>query len=141
MLSAKAHYGLKAVIYLAKGAGQGSIQAKEIASTQNVPVRYLELLLSQLKKARLINSNRGKLGGYYLARPASAISAYDVIIALEGRITFISSHESSSDKDRIDMAVTTFWKQAENSLVEYLKQSSIEDLLQKADLNEQMYYI
>ena len=140
MLSAKAHYGLKAIIYLAKSAGQGSIQAKEIASTQSVPVRYLELLLSQLKKARLINSNRGKLGGYYLARPASSISAYDVIIALEGRITFISSHESS-DKDRIDMAVTTFWKQAEDSLVEYLKQSSIEDLLQKADLKEQMYYI
>ena len=140
MLSAKAHYGLKAVIYLAKSAGQGSIQAKEIASTQNVPVRYLELLLSQLKKARLINSNRGKLGGYYLARPASAISAYDVIIALEGRITFISSHESS-DKDRIDMSVTTFWKQAEDSLVEYLKQSSIEDLLQKADLNEPLYFI
>lgn len=140
MLSAKAHYGLKAVIYLAKNAGKGSIQAKEIASTQSVPVRYLELLLSQLKKARLINSNRGKLGGYYLAKPGSVLTAHEVIIALEGRISFISSHESN-DRDRIDLAVTSFWKQAEENLVTYLKETSIDDLLQKADLDEQMYYI
>jgi len=65
MFSAKAHYGLKAIIYLAQNTGKGPIQAKEIAVTQSVPVRYLELLLSQLKKARLINSNRGKLGDIY----------------------------------------------------------------------------
>jgi len=140
MFSAKAHYGLKAIIYLAKSAGKGPIQAKEIAVTQNVPVRYLELLLSQLKKARLINSNRGKLGGYYLAKPSPTIKVFDVIIALEGRITFVSSHEKN-ENDRIEMAVSGFWKQAEDNLVDYLQQTSIEDLLLKADTDEQMYYI
>jgi Rrf2 family protein len=140
MFSAKAHYGLKAIIYLAKGAGKGPIQAKEIAETQNVPVRYLELLLSQLKKARLINSNRGKLGGYYLAKPSSNISVFDIIVALEGRISFVTSHEVN-ENDRIELAVTGFWKKAEDNLISYLQQSSIEDLLQKAESDEQMYYI
>ncbi len=140
MFSAKAHYGLKAIIYLAKNAGKGPIQAKEIAVTQNVPVRYLELLLSQLKKARLINSNRGKLGGYFLAKPASSITVFDVVSALEGKITFISSHEGNND-DRVELTVSGFWKQAEDNLVEYLQKTNIEHLQQKAETDAQMYHI
>ncbi len=140
MFSAKAHYGLKAAIFLAQNAGKGPVQAKEIAVTQKVPVRYLELLLSQLKKARLINSNRGKLGGYYLARPASSISVYDVVTALEGRINFVSSHEEN-ENDPVEMAVGEYWKQAEESLVNYLKQNSVEDMRQRATSDEHMYHI
>jgi len=140
MFSAKAHYGLKAIIYLAKSAGKGPIQAKEIAVTQNVPVRYLELLLSQLKKARLINSNRGKLGGYYLSKSASAITIYDVVSSLEGKISFVSSHETK-EGDAIETAVSDFWKKAEDNLITYLQQTNIEDLLHKASTGEQMYYI
>jgi Rrf2 family cysteine metabolism transcriptional repressor len=140
MFSAKAHYGLKAVIFLAQGAGKGPIQAKEIAVSQKVPVRYLELLLSQLKKARLINSNRGKLGGYFLARPASAISIYEIVTALEGRISFVSSHEENKD-DPVERAVTGFWTKAEESLIEYLKNSSIEDLRQQAATDQHIYHI
>jgi Rrf2 family cysteine metabolism transcriptional repressor len=140
MFSAKAHYGLKAIVYLAQHAGKGPIQAKEIAVTQNVPVRYLELLLSQLKKARLINSNRGKLGGYFLSKPSSAISVFDVISSLEGKISFVSNHETAKGEG-IEQAVTGFWKKAEDNLVNYLRQASIEDLLQKANHGEQMYYI
>ncbi|MDD4052188.1 MAG: Rrf2 family transcriptional regulator [candidate division Zixibacteria bacterium] len=140
MFSAKAHYGLKAAVYLARQTGKGPIQAKEIAETQNIPVRYLELLLSQMKKARLINSNRGKLGGYRLARPAAAISVFDVIMALEGKVTFVSSHETKDD-DLIELAVADFWKQAETNLVAYLKQTSIEDLRRQAETDKQMYHI
>ena len=140
MFSAKAHYGLKAVIYLAQNAGKGPIQAKEIAVSQSVPVRYLELLLSQLKKARLINSNRGKLGGYFLAKSGASISIFDVITALEGRITFVSSHEVN-ENDRVELAVSGFWEKAEDNLIGYLKQTSIEDLQHKAESDEQMYHI
>ncbi len=140
MFSAKAHYGLKAVVYLARQTGKGPIQAKEIAETQNIPVRYLELLLSQLKKARLINSNRGKLGGYQLGRPAAAITVYDIIIALEGKVTFVSSHEVK-ENDFIEIAVAEFWKQAENGLVTYLQKTSLEDLRRQAESDKQMYHI
>jgi Rrf2 family cysteine metabolism transcriptional repressor len=140
MFSAKAHYGLKVIVYLAKNTGKGPIQAKEIAVTQNVPVRYLELLLSQLKKARLINSNRGKLGGYFLSKPSTAISIYDVVSSLEGKISFISSHEVK-ENDAIESTVTEFWKKAEDDLVEFLQQTNVEDLLQKANTGEHMYYI
>lgn len=140
MFSAKAHYGLKAAVYLARQTGKGPIQAHEIAETQNIPVRYLELLLSQMKKARLINSNRGKLGGYRLARAAAAISVFDIIIALEGKVTFVSSHEIK-DNDLIELAVTDFWTQAETNLVGYLKQTSLEELKRRAETDKQMYHI
>ena len=140
MFSAKAHYGLKAMVFLAKCGGQGPVLAKEIAATQKVPVRYLELLLSQLKKARLINSNRGKLGGYFLSKSASAITVLDVITALEGKIAFISSH-TKNEGDRIELAVSDFWNKAEENLINYLGETSIDDLLQRADMDEQMYYI
>lgn len=140
MFSAKAHYGLKAIIYLAKNAGKGPIQAKEIAVTQNVPVRYLELLLSQLKKARLINSNRGKLGGYFLSKPGATISILDVVNSLEGKISFVSSHEVK-ENDAIEAVVTGFWKKSEDDLISYLRQTNIDDLLQRANTGEHMYYI
>lgn len=140
MFSAKAHYGLKAVVYLARQTGKGPIQAKEIAETQNIPVRYLELLLSQLKKARLINSNRGKLGGYQLGRAAASITVYDIIIALEGKVTFVSSHEVK-ENDFIEIAVAEFWKQAENGLVTYLQKTSLEDLRHQSESDKQMYHI
>ncbi|MFH1699157.1 MAG: Rrf2 family transcriptional regulator [Candidatus Zixiibacteriota bacterium] len=140
MFSAKAHYGLKAIIYLAKMEGKGPIQAKQIASSQNVPVRYLELLLSQLKKARIINSNRGKLGGYFLGGSASSIKVYDIIIALEGQISFISSHEIK-ENDLIEIVVSSYWSSAEDLLIRNLQQTTIEELLQKTEKDEQMYYI
>ncbi len=140
MFSAKAHYGLKAAVYLARQAGKGPIQAREIAETQNIPVRYLELLLSQMKKARLINSNRGKLGGYRLARTGAGISVYDIIMALEGKVTFVSSHETK-ENDLIELAVADFWTQAETNLVSYLKQTSLEDLRRQAETDKQMYHI
>lgn len=140
MFSAKAHYGLKAIVFLAKNVGKGPIQAKEIAASQNVPVRYLELLLSQLKKARLINSNRGKLGGYFLAKPAASLKVYDIINALEGKISLVSSHEIN-ENDRVELIVSDFWKQAEDNLIAYLQETSIEDLQKLAESSEQMYHI
>jgi Rrf2 family protein len=140
MFSAKAHYGLKGIVYLAKNAGRGPVQAKEIASTQKVPVRYLELLLSQLKKARLIDSNRGKMGGYFLTRSASSISVLDVIMALEGKISFITGYEKN-ENDRIEVVVSNYWKQIEDSLIDLLKKRTVDDLLQQSGNGEEMYYI
>jgi Rrf2 family protein len=82
-LSAKADYAIRAAVELA-AAGEGAVKGERIASAQEIPPKFLENILLDLKQAGLVASRRGAEGGYWLARPAAAISLADVIRAVEG---------------------------------------------------------
>jgi len=125
MISLKAQYGLKAVVSLAACYGKGPLQAKDIASTQDVPVRYLELLLSQLRRARLVEATRGKKGGYYLAKKPTSITVYDVVAAFEGSILYNENGKYNSDK------LSFVWKDAEKMLVKHFRSMKVVDLVPK----------
>ena len=84
MLSQKAKYALKAMIALAE-AGEGElVQAQDIAGRQNVPKKFLELILLELKRRGLVHSHRGKQGGYMLAKPAREITFGQVVRVMDG---------------------------------------------------------
>ena len=89
MLSQKTRYALRSLLYLAERGGEKPVQLSEIAETQQVPRKYLELIMVDLKKAGLVQSQRGPGGGYRLARPASDISFGEVIRTLEGPIALV----------------------------------------------------
>jgi Rrf2 family protein len=82
-LSAKADYAIRAAVELA-AASEGAVKGERIASAQEIPPKFLENILLDLKQAGLVASRRGAEGGYWLARPAGAISLADVIRAVEG---------------------------------------------------------
>src|SRR5204862_1972089 len=82
-VSAKADYALRAVIELAAGA-DGPVKGDRIAQAQEVPLKFLENILGDLRHAGLVRSQRGVEGGYWLARPAAEIRLADVIRAVEG---------------------------------------------------------
>jgi Rrf2 family protein len=82
-LSARSDYALRAVIELA-AAGPGHVTADQLARAQAIPGKFLEAILTQLRRAGLIRSQRGPEGGFWLARPAAAISLADVIRAIDG---------------------------------------------------------
>jgi len=82
-LSAKADYAIRAAVELA-AAGEGPIKGERIASAQDIPPKFLENILLDLKQGGLIASRRGAEGGYWLARPADEVSLADVIRAVEG---------------------------------------------------------
>jgi Rrf2 family protein len=82
-LSARSDYALRAVIELA-AAGPGHVTADQLARTQVIPGKFLEAILTQLRRAGLVRSQRGPEGGFWLARPASEISLADVIRAIDG---------------------------------------------------------
>src|SRR5207244_6181737 len=84
--SAKGEYGIMAVLDLALANGSAPVQAKAIADRQGIPLRFLEHILSALKHAGLVESERGAHGGYRLAKPASEIRIGDVIQAVDGPI-------------------------------------------------------
>src|SRR5207344_1275656 len=82
-VSAKADYALRACIQLA-AEGERHVKGERIAQAQEVPVKFLENILGDLRQAGLVRSQRGAEGGYWLARPASEITLAEVIRAVEG---------------------------------------------------------
>ena len=89
MLAQKTRYALRSLLYLAEQGGDAPVQLASIASTQNVPPKYLELIMLELKKAGMVRSRRGPKGGYLLARAPSEISFGEVVRAMEGPIALI----------------------------------------------------
>lgn len=85
-ISSRGEYGLLALVDIARNAGSGPVQVYQIAERQGIPKQYLDQLMLALKNARLVASVRGRQGGYVLARPASAITLFDIVTALEGPI-------------------------------------------------------
>ena len=84
-VSAKADYAVRAATELA-AAGEGPVKADQIAQAQEIPLKFLETILLDLRNSGLVNSRRGIDGGYWLARPAAEISLAQVIRAVDGPI-------------------------------------------------------
>jgi Rrf2 family protein len=84
-VSAKADYALRATIELA-AAGDGPVKGERIAQAQEIPLKFLENILGDLRHAGIVRSQRGAEGGYWLARPPEEITVADVVRAVEGPI-------------------------------------------------------
>jgi Rrf2 family protein len=83
-VSAKADYALRACVELAAAEGGGHLKGERIAQAQEVPLKFLENILGDLRHAGLVRSQRGAEGGYWLAKPAAEITLAEVIRAVEG---------------------------------------------------------
>src|SRR5260370_8585958 len=89
-LTKKADYGLMAMKHLAEHADRGACSAKDIAEEYGIPQEALAKILQRLTRAELLQSQHGTNGGYTLTRDPRAISAYEVIRAIDGPL-FITS--------------------------------------------------
>ena len=83
-ISAKADYAVRAAIELAAAAPGTATTSEAIASAQNIPRKFLESILGDLRRAGLVRSVRGLNGGYHLAAPADRITVADVVRAVDG---------------------------------------------------------
>src|SRR6185436_5153590 len=83
-VSAKADYALRAVIELAVIGGESPVKGERIAQAQEIPLKFLENILGDLRHAGIVRSQRGAEGGYWLARPADEITLAEIIRAVEG---------------------------------------------------------
>lgn len=83
-VTAKADYAVRAVIELAAGGGERPRKVEEVAQAQHIPMSFLENILTQLRSAGIVRSQRGPEGGYWLARPAKDVNLAEVIRAVEG---------------------------------------------------------
>ena len=87
-VSAKVDYALRALLELA-AAPPGPVKGERLAAAQEIPPKFLENILTELRRAEIVATQRGVEGGYMLAKPAGQVTVADVIRALEGPIASV----------------------------------------------------
>lgn len=89
MLSMRAKYALKALMYLAQAKDKGPVLIGEIAERQKLPRKFLEQILLELKNQRVLRSRQGKTGGYYLAKPPEEIQVGQIVRVFNGPLALV----------------------------------------------------
>jgi Rrf2 family protein len=86
MLSQRTRYTIRALLHLADRYGDGPVQLTEIAEAQNIPPKFLTVMLSQMSREGLVGTRRGRIGGYWLARPPQEISYGEIVRLTRGSL-------------------------------------------------------
>ena len=86
MLSQRTRYTIRALLHLADRYGQGPVPLSEIVAAQNIPAKFLTVMLSQMSREGLVGARRGREGGYWLARPPVEISYGEVVRLTRGSL-------------------------------------------------------
>lgn len=118
-MSTKGRYGLRALIDLAQYSETEPVPITSIAYRQGISERYLEQLMSKLKKAGIIKSIRGANGGYVLAKPTDEISVGEVLRALEGNLEIVECSGIQSEdgcQSACNCVSKNVWKKINDSV-------------------------
>jgi len=158
-LSTKTRYGVRAIFdiaYHGQDAPQSAAaQARDIARREDIPLRYLEQIFQDLKRAGLVESKRGPRGGYYLKRPSSDITLAEVVRALQGPIeeTFLLEEDENNAAPAAQASsrqVTAgLWKELAEHVSSWFAGVTVADLVKRgnqigvprAGAGQPMYYI
>jgi Rrf2 family protein len=89
MLSKKTKYAINALVYIAKHLNEQPISVSKISQEQKIPLKFLESILTELKNARILNSKKGKYGGYILNGLPSDINMARVMRLFDGAIALL----------------------------------------------------
>ena len=89
MLSMKSQYAFKALTYLSEKFNEGPVLISEIASKKKIPIKFLESILLELKKADILDSKKGKGGGYFLKQKPEKVKVSTVIRLINGPIAML----------------------------------------------------
>ena len=138
-MSTKGRYGLRAMIDLAAHDDGQPVSLAVIARSEELSERYLEQLMSKLKKADLVTSSRGSAGGYSLAKDAAQISVGDILRALEGNLSPVEcSAEAEADCANAPACVAKYvWQRVNDSINEAVDGISLAELVAKIPEGEQ----
>ncbi len=130
--SAKGEYAVLAILSLSLHADRRPLQVKAIARNEEISVRFLEQVMSLLRKKGLVESVRGAHGGYFLARSPEQISLGEVLQAVEGPISLIDSAVGVNGKARASsLVLREVWSEMNESLKAQLHAISFEALCER----------
>ncbi|MER5769497.1 RrF2 family transcriptional regulator [Streptomyces sp. NPDC001985] len=127
-ISARTDYAVRAMAELA-GRPDRPLTSEDIASGQDIPVRFLFTVLRDLRQARLVRSIRGPEGGYELARPAGEITLADIIRAMDGPLASVRDLKLTDlEYPGAAAVLPDVWRAVRTSLREVLEGTTLADL-------------
>ncbi|MFV0304771.1 MAG: RrF2 family transcriptional regulator [Moheibacter sp.] len=135
MLTKKTKYGLKAMVYLARNSQGQPILISEIATEENIPLKFLEGILLDLKNKELLASKKGKGGGYFLNKSAKDISIASIIRVLDGPIALLPCVSLNYYKkcddciDEFTCSLNRVMVQVRDKTLKVLERQSLDDLV------------
>lgn len=128
-LSTKVRYALRAMIELAFHESEGPQLLRDIARAQKLSPKYLEQLTIPLRHAGLVRSERGPNGGYELTRPATQITALDIVEAMEGPLDLLDCVRNEAACDLAENCVSRkLWMRVGGAMSSALMETTLADL-------------
>lgn len=130
--SSRAHYGLRAMVELARAYEGGTLSLGDIARSEDLSLGYLEQLMARLRRGGLVKATRGARGGYRLAARPSSVTVGQVLRALEGPVAPVKcvSEEAGSQHCGREAACPSrvMWRKIRDTLVDVLDTTTLADL-------------
>ena len=129
-LTMRVRYGLRAIMEICENKSTTGVLQKDIAEAQLIPIKFLDAIISDLRKTDLLNNYSGKRSGYILARPASEISVYDVYRAFEPEITLADCLCPGNECERINICgAKNYWQTLKDTIKDQMTSSTLDKLV------------
>lgn len=130
-ISQKGLYALEAMIMLARHYREGPVKIHEIAVEERLPEKFLEIILIELKNARLVESTRGARGGYQLRRPPSEIQVSEIVRVIDGPLApfgDVDQLRTSLEEDALHRSLYELFLNVRDAIATILEHTSVADI-------------
>ena len=133
MISKKTQYAFKALIYQAEKKVTEPVQISEIAKKKKIPLKFLESILLQLKKAEILASKKGKGGGYFFAMPPNKVALSKIMRLIDGPIALLpyvslDFYEKCKNCDEINCGLNKVMKTIRDNTLSILENKTVADI-------------
>lgn len=135
MLSKRTKYAINALVYIAKNEIIQPISVRQISEDQNIPLKFLEAILVDLKNARILNSRKGKHGGYSLNKSPDEINLAEITRLFDGAIALLpcTTHQyyerCEECPDEVSCGIRKVFGEIRNETVKRLKKATLANII------------
>jgi len=140
MLSKKTKYAINALVFLARESKEGEpVQISRIAESEHIPRKFLEAILLELRHAGMLNSRKGKTGGYYLQQTPAEINIADVMRLFDGPIALLPCvaykyYERCEEcKDEETCGIRAVFSEVRSKTVQMLKDATLAEIIKRSE--------
>jgi Rrf2 family protein len=130
-ITKKVRYGLRAMMEInLQDSASGGILQKDVSENQEIPLKFLDIIIADLKRAGLIVNYSGKRSGYILTRPASEISVYDIFRAFEPELTLVNCMCPGNICNRISICpAKDYWAELNSHIKTQMETSTLDQIV------------
>lgn len=137
MLSKKCKYAIHALVHLAKRYQEGPVHIQEIADKERIPKKFLEAILLELRKAKVLQSKKGKGGGYYLAKKPADVNLIEIIRLMDGAIAMLpcvslNYYEACEEcRDEVNCSIRSAFIGVRDETLRILADNTLEKMVER----------